>query len=51
MNEMDFPLSLDFNDVGIMQQKNICKSRLDVNIKSEIARDLFLDIPLICSNM
>jgi len=51
MNVMDFPLSLGFEDVGIVQKKNICKSRLDVNIKSEIARGLFIENPLICSNM
>lgn len=46
-----FELSLKFNQVGVKQKKNICKSRLDVNIRSEVIRDIYLDIPLIASNM
>jgi IMP dehydrogenase/GMP reductase len=48
---MDFPLSLGFEDIGIMQEKNICKSRLDVDISSEFVRGIRINVPLICSNM
>ena len=51
MNVMDFPLSLGFDQVGIMQEKNICKSRLDVDISSEFVRGVRIKVPLICSNM
>lgn len=43
--------SLGFENVAIKQHKNICTSRLDVNIKSEIIRGVFVDIPLIAANM
>lgn len=43
--------SLGFEDIAIKQNKNICSSRLDVKIKSEIIRDVFIDIPLIAANM
>jgi IMP dehydrogenase/GMP reductase len=51
MTELDFPLSLGFEDVGLQQNKNICKSRLDVNIKSEVIRGVELEVPLISANM
>lgn len=44
-------ISYGFEDVAITQQKNICKSRLDVNTSSEIIRGVIVDIPLIASNM
>jgi IMP dehydrogenase len=44
-------LSFGFEDVAIKQKKSICDSRLDVEIKSEVIQDVFLDIPLIASNM
>lgn len=44
-------ISLGFESVAIKQKKNICKSRLDVNLQSEIARGLKVNIPLIASNM
>lgn len=43
--------SLGFQHVAIKQKKNICKSRLDVDIKSEVLRGIFLDIPMISANM
>lgn len=46
-----FPISYGFEDVAIMQQKSVCGSRLNVNIKSEVVRGVFVDIPLIASNM
>ncbi len=46
-----FPQSLTFADVSLQQQKNICQSRLDVDISSEIIRGVHRDIPLIASNM
>lgn len=51
MNIIDLPLSLGFEDVGIVQEKNICKSRLDVDISSEFVRGMKIEVPLICSNM
>jgi IMP dehydrogenase/GMP reductase len=45
------PKSLSFSDIAIRQGKNKCKSRLDADIKSEVARGLELNIPLIAANM
>ena len=47
----NLPISLGFEDISITQFKNKCKSRLDTNIKSEVFRNIYLDIPLIASNM
>lgn len=44
-------ISYGFEDIAIKQKKNICDSRLDVNIKSEVIKGVTLDIPLIASNM
>lgn len=46
-----FEKSYGFEDLAIKQKKNICKSRLDVDISSEVFRETYLDIPLIASNM
>lgn len=46
-----FEISYGFENIAIKQKKNICKSRLDVNIRSEIIKGVFLDVPLIASNM
>lgn len=43
--------SYGFENIAIQQKKNICKSRLDVNIQSEAIRGIKLDIPLIAANM
>lgn len=43
--------SIGFEDVAIKQNKNICKSRLDANIESEVVRDIKIDVPLIAANM
>lgn len=43
--------SYGFEDIAIKQKKNICDSRLDVDIKSEVIKGIFLDIPLIAANM
>lgn len=45
------PTSLGFNDVGILQAKNMCASRLDADIRSEIFREVVRPIPLMASNM
>lgn len=45
------PRSYGFEDIAICQQKNICKSRLDAKITSEIIRGVKIDIPLIAANM
>jgi IMP dehydrogenase/GMP reductase len=44
-------ISLKFNQVAIQQQKNICKSRLDVDVTSEVIKGINLQVPLIASNM
>jgi IMP dehydrogenase/GMP reductase len=43
--------SFGFESIAIKQKKNICKSRLDVNIESEIIRGLKVKVPLIAANM
>lgn len=43
--------SFGFEDIAIKQKKNICKSRLDVNIESEIIKGIKRPIPLIAANM
>lgn len=48
---MHIPLSLGFEEIGISQNKNLCKSRLHVNIESEVIRGIKLKIPLISANM
>ena len=45
------PISLGFEDVAIVQKKSTIQSRSDINIKSEIIRDVEIDIPLIAANM
>ena len=45
------PISLGFEDIAIQQKKSICNSRLDVNVASEVIRDVVLDVPMIASNM
>jgi IMP dehydrogenase len=47
----DIPLSLNFADVAISQQKNQCKSRLDAKIDSEVIKGVFLKVPMIAANM
>lgn len=44
-------LSLGFDQVAIKQKKSVCLSRYHVITRSEVARGLLLDIPLIPSNM
>lgn len=44
-------VSYGFEDIAITQQKNICKSRLDADISSEIIRGVNVKVPLIASNM
>lgn len=43
--------SIGFNQVSIAQEKNICNSRLSVDISAEIIRGITRPIPLIASNM
>ena len=43
--------SLGFEQVSLKQKKNICRSRLATKTKSEFVRGIFLDVPLIASNM
>jgi IMP dehydrogenase/GMP reductase len=43
--------SLGFESIAIKQKKNICKSRLDVDVSSEIIKGLIRPIPLIAANM
>ena len=43
--------SLGFEDVALQQEKNVCSSRLDVDISSEVIRGVTLRVPLMSSNM
>ena len=45
------PSSLSFKEVSLVPQKNVCSSRLDTDIKSEVIRGVVLDIPLIATCM
>jgi len=45
------PISLGFDEVAILQNKNICRSRLDVDISSEVFRGISLAVPIMASNM
>lgn len=45
------PRSLGFEDIAIQQSFNQCQSRLDVDTKSEICRGVWLNVPLVASNM
>lgn len=45
------PKSYSFREIALVPQKNICKSRLDTSIKSEIVRGRWLDTPFIAANM
>ncbi len=46
-----FELSLGFEHIAFKQKKNQVKSRLDINIKSEVLREICLDVPILASNM
>ncbi len=48
---LDMPKSLGFTDVAIDQGMNQCLSRLDADIRTEVFRGVWLDVPLIASNM
>lgn len=45
------PETLRYQDICLIPKKNICPSRLSVNISSEIFRGITLDVPLIAANM
>lgn len=51
IHQNSFPRSLGFEDVAILQNKNVCRSRLDTDISSEVIRGIRIDIPMIASNM
>ena len=51
IQQISIPRSYGFEEIAIKQKKNICNSRLDVDIKSEIIRGVFVNIPLIAANM
>jgi len=46
-----FKKSYKFSDIAIYQKENICKSRLDTKIKSEIIRGVIRPLPLLAANM
>lgn len=48
---MVIPLALSFDDVLLVPQKSEIKSRSEVSLKTEIAPDFFLDIPISAANM
>ncbi len=43
--------SLGFEEIAIKQKKNKCRSRLDVDIRSEVIRGITLNVPMLSSNM
>lgn len=43
--------SYGFEEIAIAQKKNKCRSRLDVDITSEVFRGIYREIPLIAANM
>lgn len=43
--------SLGFEAIALLQGKNKCKSRLEPNLRTEFVRGMYLDVPLIASNM
>jgi len=43
--------SVGFNQVSIAQAKNVCESRLSVDVSSEIIRGITRPIPILASNM
>jgi IMP dehydrogenase/GMP reductase len=45
------PRSLGFNEIAILQNKNICSSRLETDISSEVIRGIVRPIPFMASNM
>jgi IMP dehydrogenase/GMP reductase len=49
--QKSIPISLGFEDIAIQQKENICSSRLDVNIETEIIRGVKRPLGLIASNM
>lgn len=48
---MNLPLHLTLQQVSIIDQKNLCKSRADASIRSEVIRGIFLEAPFISANM
>lgn len=51
MKTQEIEVSLGFHDIAIKQKRNICRSRLDVDITSEILREISIPSPFIASNM
>lgn len=43
--------SYGYDNIALVQQKNILSSRLDANIQSEIIRGVTVEIPMIAANM
>lgn len=46
-----FPVSLGFENISLVPQKNVCSSRLDANTQSEVFREFYLDSPILSANM
>jgi len=51
LNSKLIPKSLSFNDIAILQNKNICLSRLETDTTSEIIRGINRPVPIMASNM
>lgn len=47
----EIPISLGFDCVAISQNKNMCESRLDVDISCEVIRDIYRPVPIMAANM
>lgn len=43
--------SYGFKEIALVPNKNVCESRLDADISSEVLRGVKLDVPLIAANM
>ena len=48
---VQWDVSYGFEHVAIKQRKNLCKSRLDVDVKSEIIKGVYRPLPMIAANM
>lgn len=48
---VDIPRSYNFKEIALVPNKNVCGSRLDTDISSEVLRGVKLDVPLIAANM
>lgn len=48
---IDIPRSYNFKEIALVPNKNVCSSRSDAIISSEVLRGITLDVPIIAANM